>query len=638
MDNNTFLSELQAIPQWVVHNGDKVPRLAADPEQLASPTNPDDWSDYTTAKSIVASHPGWGFGFVLTRDLGITCIDLDKPVSNDASTFQDHILTHFANTYAEYSMSGNGIHVWLRASPSTPDRKGGIRVNSLSTEVYWHARYIAMTFNPLPGRNLPMLDCGPQVQQFVDYLYGQQTSNVDSSSHAYLNTAVIDWPATKGTRQIEIELLANSRYRDLSGGWTIDANKDDSNSLWEMLKVIIEAGANYEQAREIFLRTNFALKNDYRKRIDYHLTRAVNHHLATKDKPKPAVVSDVPLPAWRASQALPVLHGPSIPDDPPVRWLIPGIIPDKHVTAIHAESNMGKTTFVLAFAARLGIKVLVITNEDTAGRYRARFEALGGTSENFNCVSTLEVPWLLSDIPTLEATLQLHKPALLIIDSLYSHSDPRFQIESKHRDAAAELIPLVKLADKYCPILIVHHDNKQDTRTGHQKSSGSHGIVSSIRHNVRISEDPDNSNNRIVNVFNTKVGPKSERGFVFQLRPDFKWLDADNEWKQVNSDELVRAGKEAYQPKQANARDEATLFLDLQLAQGPQLASVIKAEADKVKIAAKTLDRARVRAGIKSIQLGAADNYVYLWGRFDDSIDTKTLSLSMFSHISRVMK
>ena len=66
----------------------KFPLRVAD-GRAASVTNPDDWCDYETALAAVRANPDLGLGFVLTADLGISCVDLDNP--NDAKFLPEQI-------------------------------------------------------------------------------------------------------------------------------------------------------------------------------------------------------------------------------------------------------------------------------------------------------------------------------------------------------------------------------------------------------------------------------------------------------------------------------------------------------------------------------------------------------------------
>ena len=53
-----------------------------------------------------------GLSFVLTEDDSFVCIDLDK-VKDNFQEVQD-IMSNFAETYKEISVSGNGIHIFVK--------------------------------------------------------------------------------------------------------------------------------------------------------------------------------------------------------------------------------------------------------------------------------------------------------------------------------------------------------------------------------------------------------------------------------------------------------------------------------------------------------------------------------------------
>jgi primase-polymerase (primpol)-like protein len=108
----SMLADLQQWPNWLCHNGDKIPRRIRD-KDLASPTSRDDWASWQDACEFLRQHSndGWGLGFVITKETGLTCIDLDrkKAFSAEVQAFQTNIFNTFRNTYAEFSVSGNGL-------------------------------------------------------------------------------------------------------------------------------------------------------------------------------------------------------------------------------------------------------------------------------------------------------------------------------------------------------------------------------------------------------------------------------------------------------------------------------------------------------------------------------------------------
>ena len=134
-------AELRERARWVRHTATKVPLTAEG--RPASSTNPQNWTDYDTAKGSPA---GVGLGFVLNGD-GIGCYDLDHCITNgqisqDAQAFIE-TTPHF---YAELSPSGEGLHLWHYAPAGPGTRK---TINGLHVEHYTQGRYITITGRPL---------------------------------------------------------------------------------------------------------------------------------------------------------------------------------------------------------------------------------------------------------------------------------------------------------------------------------------------------------------------------------------------------------------------------------------------------------------------------------------------------------
>jgi hypothetical protein len=146
--------ELLAAPNWVVRRADKIPLRASD-GQFASVTNPGDWTTYDAALRACELH-NVELGFVLTQELGITCIDLDNVNDPKFSAEQQaairknqqEIYQSF-NSYTEVSPSGYGIHIWCKGT--VPN---GAKLPSQKIEVYSDSRYFTVTNKPV--NDVPM--------------------------------------------------------------------------------------------------------------------------------------------------------------------------------------------------------------------------------------------------------------------------------------------------------------------------------------------------------------------------------------------------------------------------------------------------------------------------------------------------
>lgn len=90
-----------------------------------------------------------GIGFALTPDAGLCCIDLDHCFNEGRLLTQAWmVLRDLGPTYVERSPSGEGLHVWIKAS--LPNDMGGRRFKTpdgAEVEAYAHGRYMTMTGN-----------------------------------------------------------------------------------------------------------------------------------------------------------------------------------------------------------------------------------------------------------------------------------------------------------------------------------------------------------------------------------------------------------------------------------------------------------------------------------------------------------
>lgn len=149
--------ELKHRHQWCLAGPDKAPYLIG-PSGLyhASPVS-GDYLDFTTATEHAAYHQ-CGIGYILQADDPYTCIDMDiKDIeskykdgtgypkelwtSRQALNFYSGVI-QFAQSYAEISGSGKGVHIWVKGDIGAGRRGKGI-------EVYSRQRFIVCTGVPV---------------------------------------------------------------------------------------------------------------------------------------------------------------------------------------------------------------------------------------------------------------------------------------------------------------------------------------------------------------------------------------------------------------------------------------------------------------------------------------------------------
>lgn len=144
---------LKRIPNWVCWqakpNGERIEKIPVCPTtgRFADSTDPESWSDYTTAATLAGTTSSLGVGFVFTKAAGIVGIDLDKcrdPETGTIAPGADEIVQTL-QTYTEISPSGTGLHLFVQGTLPAGKRKKG------KIEAYNDARFFTVTGNHLPG-------------------------------------------------------------------------------------------------------------------------------------------------------------------------------------------------------------------------------------------------------------------------------------------------------------------------------------------------------------------------------------------------------------------------------------------------------------------------------------------------------
>lgn len=153
-------AELTSRPRWIRRTARKVPLTIGG--ATASSTDPSTWARHSDA---VRSTAGAGLGFVLDGD-GLVCLDLDHCLDADGEPagWARNILDAAGDTWAEVSVSGDGLHLW--GYGELPHGRRITVGGGGSVELYGTGRYIAVTgrtFGDTPRR----LGC---LQHLIDEL------------------------------------------------------------------------------------------------------------------------------------------------------------------------------------------------------------------------------------------------------------------------------------------------------------------------------------------------------------------------------------------------------------------------------------------------------------------------------------
>lgn len=143
--------EMRQAPQWVNWRYEErkgaQTKVPVNPHtgRHASSTNPKTWGTFGDACANVGLKGFCGIGFVLTPPwIGI---DLDKCLAGGTPTlFARAVLARYAETYAEYSPSGAGVHILCQGEMPT-----STGVNRPQGEMYAAGRFFTVTGSLFPG-------------------------------------------------------------------------------------------------------------------------------------------------------------------------------------------------------------------------------------------------------------------------------------------------------------------------------------------------------------------------------------------------------------------------------------------------------------------------------------------------------
>ena len=189
--------ELKKLPHWVCwkaeqgENG-KLRKVPINPITGggAMSNTPSTWTDFETAVKASEQYSGVGFMFAPPY-FGV---DIDN-IQDDIAAFQagddNNIVSEFVHTlcsYAEYSQSGNGIHVICKGElPKGGRRRGNV-------EMYQTGRYFIMTGNDAAGY-ADIVDCTETIKPLHEKYIGagrEPTTGIQIMPISLTDSEVID--------------------------------------------------------------------------------------------------------------------------------------------------------------------------------------------------------------------------------------------------------------------------------------------------------------------------------------------------------------------------------------------------------------------------------------------------------------
>jgi hypothetical protein len=257
-----FPSELASYSQWVCWRSEltdegKPTKRPYNPRtgKLASPTNPNDWSDYQTAVAAASNGGNYsGIGFVFTDNDPYCGIDLDDPQGNPELIKRQTAIANAFDTYSELSPSGKGLHLICKAKIF-----GGRRRDKI--EIYSSQRYFTITGNTYQDK--PINERNMLANMLWDELGNDKIQEIDlkivSFPQEHSDDIIKDVAAQADNGQKFLELY--------EGHWT-KYYESHSQADIALINILGFYSRNVAQIRRMFLASDLG-KRDKAKRVAY---------------------------------------------------------------------------------------------------------------------------------------------------------------------------------------------------------------------------------------------------------------------------------------------------------------------------------------------------------------------------------
>ncbi|MPZ67891.1 MAG: AAA family ATPase [Pseudonocardiaceae bacterium] len=318
----------------------------------------------------------------------------------------------------------------------------------------------------------------------------------------------------------------------------------------------------------------------------------------------------------------------------PIDWLWPGFLARGKLHVIDGDPGLGKSTVTLDWAARVSTGkpwpdgqpgpeptnvVLLSSEEGIADTIRRRLDAAGADAARVTVIpaittgtdpvtgeDTERLPALPDDIDLIRDALHEVEAALLVVDPLMAYLASSVN-SYRDQDVRRALTPLMRAAEQAgTAVVLVRHLNKGDSDKAVYRGGGSIGIIGAARLGYTVARHPDDPQNasRAV-IAGTKANiAKMPPSLAYQLISDDVHECARIDWEgpvDYTASDLLRA---AAAPSTEN--DTSTRWLTDYLASvgGEAAAADVHAAAGDAGIPTRTLQRARVRAGVIAAREG----------------------------------
>lgn len=372
----------------------KVPFYANGGKRYGRQGTIEDRSKLTTfaAARDAAARGGFdGVGLALLPEFGITALDFDNCVGPDGDL--PHEIAEIVNsTYAEYSPSGRGVRAFVKGDYG--NRKSKSTDDQFGFETFTSSGFVTFTGNILPvpelvGYHDTISDrvggkvhalCAkrftaaerPDSDDFMDG-YEPRLGLKTAEMEALLNALDPDMERDQWIRvgaALHHECEGDDTGLELWSEWSSGSDKypgeDRMRVEWDSFTRRAGPGLRQVTMASVIRMAKtegFVLARD-RSVSEEELDGAVD--FAADQIAKLGETADVSTPEGYEGK-FPVLSAAAITEQPPVDWLIRGVLPDAALIVMYGEPGSGKSFMAIDFACSIARGVLWRGNEVEQG-------------------------------------------------------------------------------------------------------------------------------------------------------------------------------------------------------------------------------------------------------------------------------
>jgi primase-polymerase (primpol)-like protein/Asp-tRNA(Asn)/Glu-tRNA(Gln) amidotransferase C subunit len=252
--------ELKRLDQWVVwrlkRRADKTTKIPYSLDGSKAKSNdPRTWTSFKNAFEYYASGKSDGVGFVFAGGGGLVGIDLDKCVDESGMIVPQALkIVETVDSYSEFSVSGKGLHIIVRA-----DLSRGIKTELV--EVYPHGRYFTVTGNVF-GDSTKIRENSPAVRRLVELLKPPKSRNPQEPRRKlYLcNDELVE--KARAAKNGE-------KFSRLFDDGSIDGYASHSEADLALLSILLYWCNGDEDRADILFRQSALCRDKWTERADY---------------------------------------------------------------------------------------------------------------------------------------------------------------------------------------------------------------------------------------------------------------------------------------------------------------------------------------------------------------------------------